>query len=88
MCSNNETNNNELNINSEKQEKHKEYYRKWKIDNRDHVNSYMREFYDKKKNNPEWLAQKKIQRNAYMKEYRERLKQQKQNQQPEQTEIV
>ena len=77
MYSDNETNNNELNIKSEKQEKHKEYYRKWKIDNRDHVNSYMREFYNKKKNNPEWLAQKKIQRNTYMKEYRERLKQQK-----------
>ena len=87
MSSNNETNSNELNI-TEKQEKHKEHYRKWKIDNRDHVNSYMREFYNKKKNDPEWLEQKKKQRTAYMKEYRERLKQQKQNQQPEQTEIV
>ncbi len=87
MYSNNETNSNELNIN-EKQEKHKEYYRKWKSDNREYVNSYMREFYNKKKNDPEWLEQKKKQRTAYMKEYRARNKQQKQNQQPEQTEIV
>ncbi len=87
MHSNNETNSNELNI-TEKQEKHKEYYRKWKSDNREYVNSYMREFYNKKKNDAEWLEQKKKQRSAYMKEYRARNKQQKQNQQPEQTEIV
>ena len=87
MYSNNETNSNELNI-TEKQEKHKEYYRKWKSDNREYVNSYMREFYNKKKNDPEWLEQKKKQRTAYMKEYRERIKQQKQNEQPEQTEII
>ena len=48
----------------------------------------MREFYNKKKNDPEWLARKQKQRNEYMKAYRERLKQQKQNQQPEQAEIV
>jgi hypothetical protein len=86
MCSNNEDIKNTCeDIN---QDKHKEYYKKWKSDNREYVNSYMRVFYNKKKNDPEWLARKQKQRNEYMKAYRERLKQQKQNQQPVQVEIV